>query len=260
MAKLKNELSSKQIWLLFYLLVMIIFLVEYVGLGSYFRLQLELIVKPINQLSSTLATFARTPYEMLANSYSSTKRIKDLESRYSEALAVIGQLEAVKEENLALREMIGSSDRKIKHLVISGPVISYGKPYLGVGSDDGVKTGNCVLASQSLVGRVGKVSPHQSEVILLAQQASEPILVKTLSGVQGIIVGDGKRIVIKEIGKNDVIKVNDQVVTVGQEGVEKDLLVGKVSHIINEAELANQQAYVEQVVSFFESRLLEVRN
>jgi len=260
MAKIKNEFSSKQIWLLFYLTVMIIFLIDYVGLGNYFRLKVELLLRPVNQLSLSLGSLIRTPYEILRNSYSSTQRIKDLESRYSQSLAIIGQLEAVKEENMALREMIGSSDRKINQVVISAPIISYGKPYVGVGSDDGVKSGSCILASQSLVGRVGKVTPHQAEVILLSQQASEPILVKTLSGVQGIIVGDGKRIVMKEIGKNDVIKINDQIVTVGQVGVEKDLLVGKVSYVINEAELATQEVYVEQVATFFESRLLEVRN
>lgn len=255
----KIKLKDIDSWVYLSVVILILILLEFVGLDSFVRRQVEASAQPLMRVTTNIGFVLKSPYQVFADSYHASKRIQDLESRYSESLAMIGQMEALKEENQALRQIIENTDRKISTSIVSSAIVSYGEPYISSGSEEGVEVGDLVMLSNTLLGFVAKVSPHQAEVTLLDQISKNTVLVKTSSGAEGALVGDGKKIIIQEISKNDPVSVGDVVFTLGQKGVERDILIGKINFISDPAEAATKEAFVEQLVSFYDSTVLEVR-
>ncbi len=231
---------------------------EYVGLTTSLRNIFESGMKPFFFVSQTTVKVVRLPYLLINNSYNTAARIQDLESRYSESLAALSRMDALEEENDALRQLIENKDRKFAQIVLAAPILSYGIPHISVGSGDGVEMGDPVLVSQTLVGRIQDVFPEQSEVRLLSHPLSLPILAKTQSGVDGLIVGDGRNVLLTEVSMEVELNVGDRVTTVGQQGLQRDIFIGKISKIKKDPELSTQYAIIEQVVSFFDARIVEV--
>ncbi len=242
----------------FFIIVGLFILFDLVGISRYVRGFFERILSPFSLVSSQIVYSVQQPFYLIAKSYNSGVKIRDLELRYSEVLAELGQMQALEEENQALRALIENADRKLVDSVVSVPVVSYGLPYIGSGTQDEVRSGSLVLSSQTLVGRVDQVSERQSSVVLLASAKLEPILVKTQSGVTGIVKGDGRHILLTEVASDAEIQVGDRVVTAGQSGIQPDIFIGKISYIVDDPAQSVKTAYVDQLVSFFESRIVEV--
>lgn len=259
MDKKNYNLKRINVWIYYLVLIFFLMLIEFVDLDVFFRKEAEKVLAPAMSFGTNIGYIAKKPFQIFADAYQASVKIQDLEIRYSESLATIGQLKALEEENQALRQIIENTDRKISDSIVTAPIISYGDPYINSGEEEGVSTGDLVMLSQTLLGLVESVSPHQSQVLLLNKMLDKSVLVKTSSGAEGIMVGDGKRIIVKEISKNAPISVGDRVVTLGQEGIERDLFIGKINYIIDSPELATKEAYVEQLTSFYDTRILEVR-
>lgn len=254
-----NKLKDINPWSALVVFVLFLLLVEYVELDVGLRSRLEKISGPLLGTGSNVGFILKSPYLIFSNAYNASKKIQDLEIRYSESLAKIGQLEALQAENKSLREIIENTDRIIGKSIVSSTIVSYGDPYIDRGKDDGVEVGDLVMSAQTLIGLIAQVSPHQAKVNLLYQLSSGGLIVKNEANAQGILVGDGKKIVIKDISKNDPLSVGDRIMTVGQKGVDGELFIGKVSFIVDQQEAATKEAYVEQVVNFYETRIVEVR-
>jgi cell shape-determining protein MreC len=103
------------------------------------------------------------------------------------------------------------------------------------------------------------VAVNQSEIGLLSQESGPTILAKTESGVQGLIRGDGKRVLLTEIPVDVTLNVGERIVTQGQEGVAPNMFIGRISAVRNDPASAVQTALIEQLVSFYEASIVEVR-
>ncbi len=240
------------------LVIFIAGVLQFVNLDQPLRQGGEKLLLPLQTQTARLARWLLEPYQLFQNAYQASNKIEDLELRYSEALAQLGEMNALKEENEALRALVENTDRKLTQNLISTPIIAYGQPSIGSGSQEGVMEGDLVLSAQTLVGRIGKISDHQALVILLSSEETQPILVKTEQNIEGIIIGDGKHIVLTEIPSDVELQLQERVVTAGQEGIQKDIFVGKISYIKKDPASSTQQAYIEQLVSFYDSRIVEV--
>lgn len=232
--------------------------IQFVNLDRPVRSLLEKLFLPVQTKSAQLVLVLTSPYQVFLNAYQASNKIEDLELRYSESLAQLGEMNALKEENQALRALIENADRKISTSIISAPIIAYGQPYISSGTEEGILVGDLVISAGTLIGRVSKTTTHQSEVTLLSSEETQPILVRTEQNVEGIVRGDGKHILLTEIPSDAALHLQDRVVTAGQAGIKKDVLVGKVSFLRKDPALSTQEAYVEQLVSFYDSRVVEV--
>ncbi|MFH1959081.1 MAG: rod shape-determining protein MreC [Patescibacteria group bacterium] len=239
------------------ILVAVIFLGEWLGLVRPLTSALERFSQPVLIRMSHLAMVINQPVAYVQKSFHAARRVQDLEKEYSYALATISRLEYVEQENQELRHLLETQERHKSAIVVSR-VISYGLPSVSVGQAEGISPGQSVLASQTLIGLTKIISTHQSQVNLLAQNVTNPILAKTESGVEGIVIGDGKRILLTEVPKDAELTVGERVVTIGQELIQPRLLIGQVKEVIDRPSAPIKQAIIEQLVSFYEVPILEV--
>jgi rod shape-determining protein MreC len=191
--------------------------------------------------------------------FNSASHIQDLESRLAESTAALTELESLKKENQELRFLLENTDRPQTRTALSRPVVSLAKPAVSGGKNINLEKGSLVLSRETLLGQLSKIGPHESQVVLLHEKESIPILSKTESGVEGIIKGDDKKIIFTEVAKTDQLVVGEKIYTMGQNQVEQGILIGQISFINYEVSDSVQTAVVEQYVSFFETPVVEIR-
>ena len=200
------------------------------------------------------------PFRRVAMLWKLTSRLEDLQYRYSEAAAGLIKAKSLEQENQELRKLLENTDRSYRQVVVTAPVISFAQSFVAVGNQSDVKPGSSVLYKDTLLGLIDQVEERQSSVILLAKLTDVAILAETETGVKGIIRGNGREIILTEIKNDDQLQVGQLVFTSSQLGIEKGLLIGQISKILadNQA-LATKTAIVEQLISFYETSLVEIK-
>lgn len=186
------------------------------------------------------------------------QRIQDLELRLAAASASLAELETLRRENEELRFLLSNTDRPMGRTIITAPIIAFARPAIAVGSQAGVQVGAVVLSRNTLLGQVSAVTAYESQVVLLSEQDSQPVLAKTESGVEGLIIGDGRKIVLSQVAKESVLTVGERVVTLGQPQIEQNLPIGRIIAVINDPVSSVQSAIIEPFASFFETPIVEV--
>jgi len=184
--------------------------------------------------------------------------IRDLQQKYAQALVELAQLESLKKENKQLKELVTVIDDS-KQVRITTPLVSYAQPSIVGGIQEGIKQGSVVVWSGQLFGVVTEVGHGISRVSLLQDTSSPRVLVKTETGVQGILHGTGKVIELTHVPVTEQLKVEQRVLTIGQEGIPAGLLVGIISQVKIDPADPIQSALISQPMSFFEQDVVEIR-
>lgn len=163
-------------------------------------------------------------------------RIKYLELRVLELETGDVMCKSLSKENKALRDQLEIKTRtNLKYLPV---FISGRQRYLSIdeGSDEGVFLGQALVLKDALVGRVIKVMP-KSSLVILPVDPEERLAVSTIGKngeARGVAVGDfGTRIVIDKVLQKEPLSEGDLVVTSGEDGLPKGLLVGVVTKVIS---------------------------
>lgn len=238
---------------------LIVWLCELVGVAGLVRQSWEGMLLPVTVRVRSLMSWTNQPFQVVTDTNSILRRMQQLEYRYAEASAQLGELGALREENQQLKEALSSKKgTTTSETVIAAPLVSLAYPAIAAGEVEGVQPGNAVSVSETLVGTIGQVSPHQSQVNLLSQPDQRPILVQTEGGAQGIVVGDGRRVLITEIPSDQQLTVGERVVTLGQPGIKRDVFVGRIQQVEKSESAPVQTAVLEQYVSFYRARLVFV--
>lgn len=251
--------TLKQEWLVTLSIVAIFLLAEFVGVTSPVRSAVAWAIVPFNLRVTQVLKATTTPFIYFESLSTAQRRIQDLERNYAASSAQLSEMDGLKAENLAMKEMLAAGQLSSEQRVLSVPIVAYGRPLIVGGTEQGLENGNMVLVSQTLVGLVTEVSSHQSEVGLLSQENGPTILAKTESDIQALVRGDGKRVILTEVPVSLELKVGERVMTQGQEGVAPNMFIGRVAAIKKEPSAAVQSATLEQLVSFYEASIVEVR-
>lgn len=239
-------------------LLLMLGVVEFVGLGSLFRGWVQVVLTPGLKVITAGVQVVETPYFMARSSLRATRRIQDLEIKYSQSLAEVSRLKALEEENQALRTMLESTDRKLVRSTITKPVVSYAEPTIAAGAADQIESGSVVLIGSTMVGLVGQVGEHSSTVDLLFQSPASNVVAKTETSVEGIVIGNGKHIIMTEVERDAEVLEGQKVTTVGQPGISPDLFLGQVVEIKNNPASPVKEVVIEQLVDFYQARVVEV--
>ncbi|MEA5469360.1 rod shape-determining protein MreC [Spirulina sp. 06S082] len=128
-------------------------------------------------------------------------------------------LEEVKGQNAKLQKLL-EHKQDFAHPTISAPIIGRSVDHwweqilLGRGSNQGVQEGYIVTAPGGLVGRVVKVTPNTSRVLLISDPTSKVGVKVSRSGGMGYIQGGGDdKVTMVFYEKVPSVKVGDAVVT-----------------------------------------------
>jgi rod shape-determining protein MreC len=124
---------------------------------------------------------------------------------------------------------------------------------LGIGSDDGVKTGHVVLSDQGLVGRVSEVGTNYSKVLLVTDSSSVVSALVQGSRATGIVKGQfGDSLIMDWLLQTEPVKEGDVVITAGL-GIGEELRSlypkGLVIGTIAQVKTAEAAAYNRAIVT-----------
>lgn len=243
--------------LVYGVLALVVTLMEFTGLGLQLRNVSAPVVSVPLAMISRVVTAVEFPFSAITTGFGSAQQIRDLEVKYSQAQAEINRLEFLESENRALRQLLDSADRPLRETVVSQPIISFSRPAIAGGTEEDLFVGAPVVIGNTLVGRVSAVQRHTSEVELLFQ-SSVPVVAQTANGVEGVLVGNGRQLLLTEVRRDAEITIGDRISTTGQEGVPPGLFVGQVVRIDQDPAAPIKEVEVEQLVDFYQARVVEV--
>jgi cell shape-determining protein MreC len=244
-------------------MVIILFFLEALNITQPITNLGQSAITPVLQFNVRLASSFYQFFYQLRGWQSTARRVQDLEIKLAHTSAQLSELEFLQKENQQLREMVGSVDRDSDKVIISRPILSMAQPAVGLpigkDSDLEVRPGLAVLAENTLVGVVTSVKSNAAYIGLLWQKDMPLVLAQTQDGVQGILTGDGRRVLLTEIPVDQEIEIGERVITTGQEGIAQGLYVGEIRSIRSGHSSAVKTAVIEQYVSFYEVSLVEIR-
>jgi len=255
---LEKKTNIKELILLLFLVLMFS-LFEYVGWFTPLRIVANKLLIPLFEVDNILIHKIKTPYDFILFSFNKFKYTKQLELKYTESLSQLSELDKFREENIQLKKLIENNDLKIEKKTIAAPIVSLAYPAVGVGSVSGVEVNNMVLLNGMLIGTIDKVGNYQSSVSLLSRPRKKKVLAKTESGIEGVVDGDGKNVLLTQIIRNTNLINGERVVSVGQEGIEKNTFIGTLRVIDNTPSAPTQTAIIVQDSSFYDAVLLEIK-
>ena len=246
--------------LIFVSIIFVSILFELVGWFDNIRAFAEKVTIPTAAYSTRVATQLSAPYDLLVFTITKSEYLRQLEAQHAQALTKLNEIDMLRLENQELRKLLGTSDRKLRQdTIIGAPIVSLAFPAVGVGSNDGVEENDMVLVDQVLVGTIETVTQYQSRVSLLSSKRENRILARTESGVEGVIDGDGRTVLLTHVPRSVSVQQGERVVTVGQEGIEKNVLIGIVQGTQQSVSDATQTVVISQLVSFYDAVLVEVQ-
>lgn len=233
-------------------------MLEITGLSIWIQSATMWIFSPALRLSTVIVQVGEWPVKSLVERQQVSRRVQQLEAQYAQAIAELSQLEGVEAENVELKRLLENTDREYRETRIAGSLISLARPAVSVGSDAGIVAGSEVISQGVLVGTVSEVTPSISFISLLVQPDHPVILAKTRQGTQGIVSGTGRFLVMEEVELDASLEVGDVVVTTGQAGISNDLVIGQVVRVIKDPAAPVKRAQLEQIVDFYQTRVVEI--
>lgn len=194
----------------------------------------------------------------------------ELESVRAERDMYVGQLtelENLKELNKELREIISFAEREPDEYSFHNVLSNF--RYLGIekliadNDNNNVTEGEAVIVSNGhLVGRVGKASKYEFEVILLQDKSSSiPARVIGVDGATGIIKGQGGFQLEMEFIPSQINLEIGQVVVSESIGdlVPSGLVIGSIKEISKVSSSPFQRAIVEPFINPYDYSIIAIR-
>jgi rod shape-determining protein MreC len=177
------------------------------------------------------------------------------------------EMRRLAEESGRYQRLLGLRDLTPAETVAARIISIDASPYFRVArveidrGDGVVRRGLPVLTPEGVVGRIGRVSGHTSDIMLLVDPRSAIDVVIPRTGGRGILRGksgeNGYRCTIEYLSRGDPARVGDKVVTSGLGGAfPRDLAVGRITQVLPGAVGLYQEVEVTPDVDF--ARLSEV--
>jgi rod shape-determining protein MreC len=135
------------------------------------------------------------------------------------------KMEALKSENMRLRDLLGSAFKVDDRVLIAELIAVHLDPYaqqilIHKGNDYGVFIGQPVIDANGVIGQVTRVNPFTANVLMITDlNHSTPVQVNR-NGLRAIATGTGKikQLRIPNLPNNADIRVGDLLVTSGLGG------------------------------------------
>ncbi len=174
------------------------------------------------------------------------------------------RLAEVQTENQQLRELLRfrqlnpyydfRGGQVIARVISRGPTNYLSALSIDLGSDQGIAEGMPVVTERGLVGRVQKVGPTTSTVLLITDPSSgvQSMIKRENSRAVGVVAGQaGEQPVMEYIAQEADVAVGDEVETSGLGGnFPKGLTIGQVIEVKKRDFDMYQQAVVRPTVDF----------
>ncbi|MFH1565219.1 MAG: rod shape-determining protein MreC [bacterium] len=182
-----------------------------------------------------------------------------LKEKIKELTIAKSKISELQSENTLLRGQLNFVE-KSGHKYLIGRVVGNNLQYninsyiFDKGSDDGVKTGQAVVAADGIViGKIRQVFPKQSEILLLNDnQSAIAAVIQNKENSQGIVEGQyGISMKMNLIPQNEQINSNDIVITSGiEEYIPRGLFIGQIDKVEANVNEIFQSAIIYPAVDY----------
>lgn len=251
--------SLKTAFLYVVIMVVVVFL-EFIGLIKPLQNFYNQFLTPISVQTANLTYAFQRPLLFATKVFDATNHLSKLTKENTLLKAELTQLQSLQKENLELKALLGQvSITDNQKPVRLATIINYASPMIVTHDGQELKTGQLVLAQGVLIGLVDEVSGNQGTIQLLTSSRVQTILVKTESGEQGTLIGNSRRVIMTDVAIDVPLISGERVMTSGQNGIPRDILIGSVSELIDSPTAPILEYAVVQPVSFYELSVVEVR-
>jgi rod shape-determining protein MreC len=151
---------------------------------------------------------------------------RECRAALAEAHATVNALKEAEAENLRLKAALGYVEQTTDHEIVArviglNPSAQLQSLRINRGEDDGVKVGMPVLTPDGVVGQVVRAVGGSADVMLVTDPASRLGGVLQRSRVRGSVtgLGDGRRLALGMVRREDDARDGDEVVTSGTDGI-----------------------------------------
>ncbi len=210
----------------------------------------------------------RDAYNWVDSLFTARSDAEELRTEVEELRQRAIQNEFALQENVALRRLLAYRDgprfpRDFEGLaaeVIARPAGAFTQAVVvAVGSSDGVRVNDPVVAPEGLVGLVTRVTPGTARVQLLTDQQLAVPSIDLRTGAPGIVRharGTRETLVLDRVQKEEVVRVGDELVTAGWSAsglsslYPKGVPVGEVTSVGQTDTDLYQQVQVTPYVDF----------
>ena len=165
------------------------------------------------------------------------QRNLELEQENQELHSRLQQVQEISLQNERLRKLLAFVDdldrAALPAQIIGEDASNWARTIIiDKGTRAGLRTGLPVVAAQGVVGRIIKIAPGSSRVLLLTDASSAVAALIQRTRTRGIIRGRGANLSIEYALRDDDIQVGDLLVTSGMGGVfPKGLPLGLVESV-----------------------------
>lgn len=192
------------------------------GFGAIVRGKVSLATQPIWWLASSPTRLFRAGTETLATRSQLQADNENKRKELQLAIARIHRLNAVADENMRLRRLLGGTRGYALDVRMAGIVDIDLDPFrqrlvLDAGSDAGVQVGQALIDSGGVMGQVMEVQPHRSIALLITDPDHAVPVQIARSGLRTIAYGTGRsdRLLLPNIPQSADVKVGDVLITSG---------------------------------------------
>lgn len=162
---------------------------------------------------------------------------RECRTQLSQAHAEVNALREAGAENARLKAVLGYVEESVDHEVVArviglNPSPQFQSLRLNRGEDDGVRVGMPVVTPDGVVGQIVRAVGTSSDVMLLTDPASRIGGVVQRTRVRATVIGtgDGHRLSLDFVRREDDVRDGDVVVTAGTDGVfPRGMRLGTVS-------------------------------
>ena len=163
------------------------------------------------------------------------------------------KIKSLEQENTAMKKLLGAPlPVSWKFIPVKVLSVSNGIMAINQGSDAGIKEGMVVIFENVLIGKIIKVNPRLSKIMLPVYKDNE-IKAKVLeTSNKGIVKsGAGETLILAEVLQEIKLLKDQTVITSGEEEVfPADLIIGKINNIEKDETAVYQKAILEPLVDY----------
>ena len=180
---------------------------------------------PATETVAAARTGSKSLWDSISGYYRAGSKNAELKREMELARIRLQEAEALRQENVRLKGLLGLQEEERKPVAVARLVGSTSSStrrfaYLGAGSEDGVTVGMPVRSPRGVVGRILETGSLSSRVLLLTD--SESVLPVRRAGDETVAFAEGRgdsllRIKLINLGINP-LKVGDMFVTSGAGG------------------------------------------
>ncbi len=180
---------------------------------------------PATETVAAARTGSKSLWDSISGYYRAGSKNAELKREMELARIRLEEAEALRQENVRLKGLLGLQEEERKPVAVARLVGSTASStrrfaYLGAGSEDGVTVGMPVRSPRGVVGRILETGSLSSRVLLLTD--SESVLPVRRAGDETVAFAEGRgdsllRIKLINLGINP-LKVGDMFVTSGAGG------------------------------------------